>query len=263
MIKALTASREPKPLQRNDLSRQLNRLILAEENESPPWCTSLEASTCWDFPYQSPDGSAFGSNRYKGCTPAMAVWNLLRRYTRPGDLVVDCMAGSGTTIDVSRALGRRAIGLDLKPSRPDIAKNDARHLPFEDDSVDFHFVDSPYSDNLRYSGDGRCIGKIPADSEQFFMEIGKVAAEIRRTLKPGRHVAWVISDEYKRGRYTPVGFKVHGILSRLFEPVDTIILVRHHDSGSNPMWEHKARERNFFLRGFKYLFIMRKIAREV
>jgi hypothetical protein len=244
------------------LSQQLNRMILAGEIDEPSWCTRLEASTCWDFPYQSPDGSVFGSNRYKGCTPAMAVWNLLRRYTRPGDLVVDCMAGGGTTIDVARALGRRVIGLDLKPSRPDIVRNDARHLPFEDDSVDFHFVDSPYSDNLRYSSDGRCIGKIPANTERFFEEIAKVAAEIHRTLKLGKYAAWIISDEYRRRRYTPVGFKVYGILVGLFEPVDTVVLVRHHDSGANPMWEHKARERNFFLRGFKYLFIMRKMAVE-
>jgi DNA modification methylase len=192
----------------------------------------------------------------------MAVWNLLKRYTRSGDLVVDCMAGGGTTIDVARALGRRVIGLDLSPSRPDIVRNDARHLPFEDDSVDFHFVDSPYSDNIRYSGDGRCIGKIPANTERFSEEIAKVATEIHRTLKRGKYAAWVISDEYRRGRYTPVGFKVHGILAGLFEPVDTVVMVRHNDSGANPMWEHKARERNFFLRGFKYLFIMRKMAVE-
>ena len=244
------------------MSQQLNRVILAGEIDKPSWCTNLEASTCWDFPYQSPDGSVFGSNRYKGCTPAMAVWNLLRRYTRPGDLVVDCMAGSGTTIDVARALGRRVIGLDLKPSRPDIVRNDARHLPFEDDSVDFHFVDSPYSDNLCYSDDGRCIGKIPANTERVFEEIARVATEIHRTLKPGKHAAWVISDEYRRRHYTPVGFKVFGVLAGLFEPIDTVVLVRHNDSGSNPMWEHKARERNFFLRGFKYLFIMRKMAVE-
>jgi len=168
------------------------------------------------------------------------------------------MAGGGTTIDVARALGRRVIGLDLSPSRPDIVRNDARHLPFEDGSVDLHFVDSPYSDNLKYSDDPLCIGGIPAASERFFEEIAKVVAEVHRTLKPGGHAAWVISDEYRRGRFRPVGFRVFAILSNYFEPVDVVILVRHHDSGSDPMWEHRARKRNFFLRGFKYLFIVRK-----
>ncbi len=168
------------------------------------------------------------------------------------------MAGGGTTIDVAKALNRRVIGLDIRPSRPDIVRNDARHLPFEDNSVDFHFVDSPYSDNLHYSDDPGCIGRIPAKSEKFFEEIAKVVAEIRRTLRPGRHAAWVISDEYRRHRFTPVGFKLYDTLANQFEPVDIVVLVRHHDSGNNPMWEHKARERNFFLRGFKYLFIVRK-----
>ena len=83
--------------------------------------------------------------------------------------------------------------------------------------------------------------------------------EIRRTLKPRIYAAWVISDEYRRHRFTPVGFKMFDLLANRFEPVDIVVLVRHNDSGMNPMWEHKARERNFFLRGFKYLFIVRKI----
>ena len=190
----------------------------------------------------------------------MVVWNLLVRYTRPGDLVVDCMAGSGTTIDVAETLGRRAVGLDLKPSRKDIAINDARHLPFADDSVDFHFVDLPYSDNLRYSDDPRCIGRLSAEGETFYDETAKVVEEVRRTLKPGKCSAWVISDEYRRHRFTPVGFRLFEALSRRFETVDIVALVRHHDTAGNPMWMHKARERNFFLRGFKYLFIMRKTA---
>lgn len=218
----------------------------------------LEMTTCWDFPGQSPDRMPLGSNRYRGCTPALVVWNLLRRYTRPGDLVVDCMAGGGTTIDVARALGRKVIGLDIEPSRGDIARNDARHLPFGDEAVDFHFVDSPYSDNIRYSYDERCIGNIPASSERFLEAMSKVAAEMHRTLKPGRHAAWVISDEYRRGSFVAVGFRMFEVLSAHFEPVDIIALVRHNDSAANPMWEHAARKRNFFLRGFKYLFIVKK-----
>ena len=242
------------------MSQHNTNKSLAGESELRHRQIKIETSTCWDFPFQSPDGLAFGNNKYRGCTPALVIWNLLRRYTKPGDLVVDCMAGGGTTVDVARALGRKVIGLDLKPSRRDIARNDARHLPFEDDTVDFHFVDSPYSDNLRYSDDPRCIGKMSAAGERFFEEIAKVASEIRRTLKPGKHAAWVISDEYRHGQFTPVGFRIFEILAESMEPVDIVALVRHHDSGGNPMWEHKARERNFFLRGFKYLFIMRKLA---
>jgi len=225
-------------------------------------CFDLEITTCWDFPYQSPEGMKFGDNKFHGCTPALAIWNLLLRYTNPGDLVVDCMAGSGTTLDVSRALGRRAIGLDINPTRSGIFKNDARILPFGDDTVDFHFVDSPYSNNLHYSDEPDCIGKLSANDDRFFMEMSKVVSEVYRTLKPDKYAAWIISDEYKSGCFVPVGFKIFKILNAFLEPVDTIVVVRHNDRSANPMWSHRARKHNFFLRGFKYLFILRKKGRK-
>jgi len=47
-------------------------------------------------------------------------------------------------------------------------------------------------------------------------------------------------------------------LLRRFETLDIVCLLRHHDRSLNPLWEHRARKRNFFLRGFKYLFLLRK-----
>lgn len=72
----------------------------------------------------------------------MIIYNLVWRYTDPGDLVVDPMCGSGTTIDVCREEGRRAIGYDTTPVRSDIIQNDARNIPLASDSVDMVFIDS-------------------------------------------------------------------------------------------------------------------------
>src|SRR5207249_1082812 len=69
----------------------------------------LEATTLWDFPAQSPGPVEFGDHHFNGVTPAGIVTNLVRRYTHPGDLVVDALAGSGTTLDVAWALGRRVL----------------------------------------------------------------------------------------------------------------------------------------------------------
>jgi len=68
----------------------------------------------------------------------------------------------------------------------------------------------------------------------------------------------LIADEYRAGVYTPVGFRLLGFLEKRFEPIDTIVLVRHHDRSASPMWEHRARRFNFFLRGFKFLLLLRK-----
>jgi len=82
---------------------------------------------------------------YPGATPSWIIWNLLERYTREGDLVIDPFAGGGTTNDVAASLGRRAWGFDLQPQKPvGIALADARRLPLRDACADFAFLDPPY-----------------------------------------------------------------------------------------------------------------------
>jgi len=220
--------------------------------------TDLEAYTTWDFPSQSAGHPDAGDASFNGVTPAGCAANLVRRYTCPGELVVDPMAGSGTIGDVARALGRRAVSFDLAPRRPHILRADARSWPLSAQTAALAVIDSPYSDNVVYSPDSRCLGRISCRDGRFYEEMAKVAAEAHRMLRPGGILGWIIADEYRGGVYTPVGFRLLGVLERLFDPIDTVVLVRHHDRSASPMWEHRARRFNFFLRGFKFLLLLRK-----
>lgn len=219
----------------------------------------LESTTHWDFPTQNYGDKPHGDNKFRGVTPAFVIWNLLNRYTKQGDLVVDPMCGSGTTIDVAKELGRKVIGYDITPYRKDIIENDARKIPLKDNSVDFIFIDSPYSDNIKYSDSPKCIGKVPCTDENFFEELNKVAIEIYRILKPDKTMAWLIGDHWRKNSgYIPVGFKVYDMLTKLFQPIDVICVVRRNQSSNTGLWHNRAREFNFYLRGYKYLFIMMK-----
>lgn len=224
------------------------------EDEKPP----LEATTLWDFPTQSYGKTPKGDNKYPGVTPAFITWNLVQRYTQPGDLVVDPMCGSGTTIDVCKEEGRRVIGYDIVPARPDIIQNDSRKIPLSDNSVDMVFIDSPYSDNVRYNEHPDCIGKISCEEERFFDELEKVMKESHRILKPGKVLGWLIGDQWVQKKFTPVGFKVYQRLCKYFDTVDIVSVVRRGQASNTAIWYSRARRFNFFLRGFKYLFIMRK-----
>jgi DNA modification methylase len=218
----------------------------------------LEATTLWDFPKQSYGKKPKGNNKYPGVTPAFIIWNLIQRYTQPGDLVVDPMAGSGTAIDVCKEEGRQVIGYDIAPAHPEVIDSDARKIPLDDNTVDLVFIDSPYSDNIKYNDHPDCIGKISCEDERFFEELEKVAKEAYRILKPGKVLGWLIGDQWVKKRYTPVGFKLYERLCKHFEPVDVICVVRRGQTSNTGLWYNRARRFNFYLRGFKYLLIMRK-----
>ena len=229
--------------------------VKKEVNDEKP---TFETTTLWDYPRQSYGKNKKGDNKFQGVTPAFIIWNMIQRYTKPGDLVVDPMAGSGTAIDVCEEEGRKVIGYDINPQHPKIIKNDSRKIPLEDNSVDMVFIDSPYGDNVNYSDDLADIGKISAEDEKFYEELKKVAKEIHRILKQGKIVGWLIGDQWVKRKFTPVGLKIYNMLRDDFEPIDIICVTRRNQSSHNGIWHYRAKKFNFYLRGFKYLIIMKK-----
>jgi len=220
-----------------------------------------------------------GDKAYAGATPSWVIWQLLTRYTRRGDLVVDPMAGSGTTLDVARDLGRRSIGYDLAPAREDIFAADARSLPLEDAVADFVFIDPPYSTHVRYSDDPRCIGRLDAGAApppggpgrrgaEYYAAMERVVDEIHRVLRDRRYMAMYVSDSWRKRRgkagggggiFMPIGFEMFAILRRRFVPIDIVCVVRGNQKLTRGNWRKAAVEGNFFLRGFNYLLIMKKV----
>lgn len=224
----------------------------------------VQVTTLWDYPSQDYGDELQGIRGYKGATPSYIIWNLLQRYTRPKDLVVDPCAGSGTTLDVARDLGRKALGYDVHPARKDIFRVDARTLPPElTGKVDFVFIDPPYSTHLDYGDDPRDIGKLDAAGGAYQTAMARVIDEIHRILRPGAHMALYVSDSYVHGGgpaggFFPLGFDLFALLRRTLTPVDIIAVTRRNKTLQMGNYRKAAEEGNFFLRGFNYLFIMKK-----
>ena len=221
----------------------------------------VQVSTLWEYPSQHYGDSIQGDANYAGATPSYVIWNLLERYTKEKDLVIDPMCGSGTTLDVARDMKRRALGYDLNPTRKDIFRVDARKLPLEDGKADFVFIDPPYSTHIDYSDDKRCIGKLHAGGGEYYDSMKQVVSEIHRVLKAGKYMGLYVSDshEVKKG-FFPIGFELFSIMREYFTPVDIITVVRHNKTLKMGNYRKAADEGNFFLRGFNYLFIMQKPA---
>ncbi len=242
--------------QKEKIKKRIDEIDIEEE------IPLIEATTNWDFQRQSYGLTPKGNNKYPGVTPALIIYNMVWRYTNPGDLVVDPMCGSGTTIDVCKEEKRRAIGLDISPVRSDIIQGDARNLPLKSNIADMVFIDSPYGDNIKYNEHPGCIGKISSETERFYDELEEAMGESHRILKEGKVLGWLIGDQWVKKKFTPVGLKVYTRLCKYFKPLDIISVARRGQSSHTGLWYNRARRFNFFLRGFKYLIIMRNPSKE-
>jgi adenine-specific DNA-methyltransferase len=226
-------------------------------SKKPP--LRIQVTTLWEYPSQHYGKGMQGDKNYKGATPSYIIWNLLKRYTQEGDTVLDPMCGSGTTLDVCKDTNRQGIGFDINPQRSDIKKNDSRKIPLKNNSVDFIFIDPPYSDNIKYSEEEACIGRINATNKEYFEEMEKVIRECHRVLKKEHHFSLYVCDYYsKKKGFVPIGFLLYDLLWSYFLPVDIISIVRHNRTLKMGNYRRAAEEENFFLRGFNYLFIMKK-----
>jgi hypothetical protein len=88
----------------------------------------------------------------------------------------------------------------------------------------------------------------------------QVFGEIHRLLKPGKNMGLYVSDSYVHGKgFYPIGFELFSRLrAKGFEPVDIVAVTRRNKTLEMGNYRKAADEGNFFLRGFNYLFIMRK-----
>ncbi|MDA1008743.1 MAG: DNA methyltransferase [Planctomycetota bacterium] len=236
--------------------------------DQPP--LRVMTTTLWSYPsqhYVGSDGRRMqGDKDFLGATPSWVIWQVLSRYTREGDTIVDPFCGSGTTLDVCHDLKRKGRGFDLASVRPDIESADARALPLESESVDFIFMDPPYGTHIAYSDHGDCIGRLGGGD--YLSAMDAAIAEAHRVLRNRRYMAIYVSDSWKKkkggppgsgaGTFLPIGFELWARLTQRFSGVDIICVERRNAKLAKGNWNKVAEEENFFLRGFNYLLIVKK-----
>ena len=217
-----------------------------------------QVTTLWDYPSQHYGEGEQGSASFRGATPSYVIWNVVQRYSKEGETVLDPFCGSGTTLDVCKDTKRRGVGYDVAPQRPDIQNADARSIPLKQKSVDLIFFDPPYADNLDYSNDPRCLGKLKPDG-RFQRAMRLVLDECARVLRDEKVLAIYVCDVFKKDRgFYPLGFEIFEMAKKHFNAIDVVAVVRHNKTLEMGNYRKAADEQGFYLRGFNYLLLFRK-----
>lgn len=143
----------------------------------------------------------FGS-QHPGRIPGQLVAHVLYFFTQPGDLVIDPMAGSGTTPDVCLAMGRKCYAYDIddRHERVDIIPHNIAvdGWPERAKKANLVFWDPPYFEKMDSTNIGQdgyiegSISKLGRDGYLAFFA-GRLA-ELHGLVKPGARLAFLMSD---------------------------------------------------------------------
>ena len=232
----------------------------------------MEKTSIWSFPDRGE--WATHSGKYRGNWSPYVPRNLLLKYSKVGDWVLDQFAGSGTSLVEAKLLNRNAIGVDINTdalllsdnnlkfesdsnSRIVLKKGTAENLDFiKDNSIDMICTHPPYADIIKYSSG--ILGDISLlKYDDFLASMNKVASEANRVLKKNRICAFMIGDIREHGYVRPLGMNtMQKFIDNGFK-LKEIIIKEQHNCRSTSYWEKK--DRSFYLLAHEYIFVLEKI----
>jgi DNA modification methylase len=187
--------------------------------------------------------------------PETLAQEFIEFFTKPGELVFDPMAGTGSTLLAALRSGRRALGIELNPEFVSLAQarlakeaergsatdvgasvvlGDARVLHLLDlPKVDYCLTSPPYWDMLRrrgfetqaerrhkglpvsYSDLEADLGNIE-DYDEFLDQVCGIYERLHGFMRPGAYLTVVVKNVKKNGRVFPLAWDIAGRLARTY-----------------------------------------------
>lgn len=234
----------------------------------------LEMTTHWSFP-QRENWSTHDAKWRENWSPYIPR-NILLRYSKENDLVLDQFAGGGTTLVEAKLLNRNIIGVDCNEvalerckektnfeheganGKVKIYKGDARNLDFiDDDSVDLICTHPPYANIIKYS-DGLEDDLSQLKIKEFLEEMKKVASESYRVLKNDKFCAVLMGDTRQKRCMIPMSFDAMKIFQDAGFTLKELIIKEQHNCKAKGYWKTNSVKYNSLLIAHEYLFVFRK-----
>jgi SAM-dependent methyltransferase len=247
----------------------------------------IETDSLWLYPSRA-SGDGHKLDYHGNYIPQIAT-QLLTRYSKKNEIVLDLFLGSGTTAIEAARLGRRCIGVELKPElveyvcgkiRPELL-DERIHLlegnsaspetitqivhtlqAMRSDLAHLLILHPPYADIIKFSDRPNDLSNAPTTAA-FLDSFEAVARHGYELLAPGRFAALVIGDKYAEGELVPLGFWCMERMNRVGFKTKAIIVknIEGNEKGkgkSANLWRYRALAGGYYIFKHEYIIVFFK-----
>ena len=246
---------------------------------------SIEVNTDSLWIIDKRDNSGIHNANYHGNFVPQIPRELMQRFTKKGDFVLDTFLGGGTTLIETQRLERNVIGIEIQEDVAkqtkklikqeakenlvsDIYVGDSSNFEYEKllekyniDNVQFIIYHPPYWDIIKFSEQEKDLSNCPT-LENFLEKLEKTIVDSTKILQKGRYCAIVIGDKYEKGQVVPLGFYCMQLFQKHKMKLKAILVKNFNETkgkqNQQALWKYRALANNLYLFKHEYIFVFRK-----
>lgn len=226
------------------------------------------------------------SFKYWGSFSSEVPRQLITRFTKKGEWILDPFLGSGTTLIECKRQGRNGIGVELlenvaKKAQAAIDQEPNNHsvttkvivgdnrdidyfkefLSLGISKAQFAILHPPYWDVIKFSDKREDLSN--AKTLNHFLEmLGESVENVYPALEKERFIALVIGDRFLNGEWLPVGFRsMDEFLKRNFKLKSIVVKNFQRSKGKRDgenLLKYRALISGFYIVNHEYIFLFKK-----